>query len=50
MLFEKAKYTMETKGDLMGAIKLFNHIIGKYTKEREYAAKAQLRIGIRNRM
>jgi Tol biopolymer transport system component len=46
ILFEKAKFTMETKGDLNGAIKLFNDIIKKYPKEREYAAKSQLYIGI----
>jgi len=46
VLFEKAKYTMETKGDLNGAINLFNDIIKKYPKEREYAAKSQLYIGL----
>jgi Tol biopolymer transport system component len=46
VLFEKAKYTMETKGDLNGAIKLFEEIIQKYPDEREYAAKSQLYIGI----
>jgi len=46
ILFEKAKFTMETKGDLEGAIKLFNDIIKKYPKEREYAAKSQLYIGL----
>lgn len=46
ILFEKAKFTMETKGDLNGAINLFNEIIKKYPKEREYAAKSQLYIGI----
>jgi Tol biopolymer transport system component len=46
ILFEKAKFTMETKGDLNGAIKLFNDIINKYPKEREYAAKSQLYIGL----
>ena len=45
VLFEKAKFTMETKGDLHGAIDLFNEIINKYPKEREYAAKSQLFIG-----
>ncbi|MFA5818122.1 MAG: tetratricopeptide repeat protein [Bacteroidales bacterium] len=45
ILFEKAKFTMETKGDLNGAINLFNNIIKKYPKEREYAAKSQLYIG-----
>jgi Tol biopolymer transport system component len=46
VLFEKAKFTMETKGDLKGAIKLFREIIKKYPDEREYAAKSQLYIGI----
>ena len=46
VLFEKAKFTMETKGDLEGAIKLFNKIIEKYPDEREYAAKSQLYIGL----
>ena len=46
VLFEKAKFTMETKGDLRGAIKLFNEIIEKYPDEREYAAKSQLYIGL----
>ena len=46
ILFEKAKFTMETKGDLNGAINLFNDIIKKYPKEREYAAKSQLYIGL----
>ncbi len=46
VLFEKAKYTMETKGDLSGAIKLFEEIIQKYSEEREYAAKSQLYIGL----
>jgi len=46
ILFEKAKFTMETKGDLTGAINLFNDIIKKYPKEREYAAKSQLYIGL----
>jgi Tol biopolymer transport system component len=46
VLFEKAKFTMETKGDLKGAIKLFSEIIKKYPDEREYAAKSQLYIGL----
>src|SRR4030042_1218555 len=46
ILFEKPKFTMETKGDLNGAINLFNDIIKKYPKEREYAAKSQLYIGL----
>ena len=46
VLFEKAKFTMETKGDLKGAIRLFEQIIKKYPDEREYAAKSQLYIGL----
>lgn len=46
VLFEKAKFTMETKGDLKGAIKLFEEIIKKYPDERECAAKSQLYIGL----
>lgn len=46
VLFEKAKFTMETKGDLKGAIKLFEQIIQKYPNQREYAAKSQLYIGL----
>jgi hypothetical protein len=45
VLFEKAKFTMETKGDLQGAIGLFEEIIRKYPNEREYAAQALLQIG-----
>jgi len=45
VLFEKAKYTMETKGDLYEAIHLFERIIKEFPNEREYAAKAQLQIG-----
>jgi Tol biopolymer transport system component len=45
VLFEKAKFTMETKGDLKGAIKLFEEIIRKYPAERDYDAKSQLYIG-----
>jgi Tol biopolymer transport system component len=46
VLFEKAKFAMETKGDLQGAIKLFQEIIAKYPQEKEYAARAQLYIGL----
>ncbi len=45
VLFEKAKYTMESKGDLQEAIKLFNEIIAKFPEEREYAARSQFLIG-----
>ena len=46
ILFEKAKFTMETKGDLPGAIALFEEIVRKYPNEREYAAQALLQIGL----
>ncbi|HUU28535.1 MAG TPA: tetratricopeptide repeat protein [archaeon] len=46
VLFEKAKFTMETKGDMEGAIKLFDELITKYPEERKYAAKSQLYIGL----
>jgi Tol biopolymer transport system component len=46
VLFEKAKFAMETKGDLNEAVKLFSELIQKYPGEREYAAKSQLYIGL----
>jgi Tol biopolymer transport system component len=46
VLFEKAKFTMETKGDLRGAIELFEDIIKKYPNERDYAAKSLYLMGI----
>jgi Tol biopolymer transport system component len=46
VLFEKAKFTMETKGDLKGAIGLFEEIIKKYPNERDYAAKSLYLMGI----
>src|SRR4030043_1849838 len=46
VLFEKAKFTMETKGDLKGAIELFEEIIKKYPDERDYAAKSLYLMGI----
>ena len=46
VLFEKAKFTMETKGDLKGAIKLFEEIIQKYPDQRGYAALSQYYIGL----
>jgi Tol biopolymer transport system component len=46
VLFEKAKFTMETKGDLKGAIDLFEEIIKKYPDERDYAAKSLYLMGI----
>jgi Tol biopolymer transport system component len=45
VLFEKAKFTMETKGDLKGAIALFEEIIQKFPNERDYAAKSLYLIG-----
>ncbi len=45
-LFEKAKFTMETKGDLKQAVALFQEIIEKYPGQRQYAAKSQLYIGL----
>lgn len=45
-LFEKAKYTMETKGDLQNAINLFEEIIKQYPTEKEYGAKSQFYIGL----
>jgi len=46
MLLEKAKFAMETKGDLAGAIKLFEDLIQKYPQERGIAAKAQYYVGL----
>lgn len=45
-LFEIAKYTMETKGDLQSAINLFEEIIKQYPTEKEYGAKSQFYIGL----
>ena len=45
VLFEKAKYTMETKADLQEAITLFESLITSYPDKKEYAAKAQFNIG-----
>ena len=46
VLFERAKYTMETKGDLRAAIKVLEKILEKYPEIRETAAKAQLHIAL----
>ena len=46
VLFEKAKFTMETKGDLKGAIRFFEELISKYPNQRGYAAKSQFYIGL----
>lgn len=43
---EKAKYLMETKGDVEGAIKTLQKIIADYPKDRAAAAEAQLSLGI----
>ncbi len=45
-LFEKAKYTKETKGDLSSAINQFKNIIQSYPDEKEYGAKSQFYIGL----
>lgn len=46
LLFEKAKFTMETKGDLKQAVTLFKEIIEKYPEQRQYAAKSHFYIGL----
>ncbi|MBM3294591.1 MAG: tetratricopeptide repeat protein [Candidatus Aminicenantes bacterium] len=46
MLLEKAKFAMETKGDLAGAIKLFEDLIQKFPQERGVAARAQYYVGL----
>ena len=46
VLFEKARFTMETKGDLEGAVELFDEIIKKYPNARDYAAKSLYLMGI----
>ena len=45
-LYEKAKYTMETKGDLQEALNIFKQIVGNANAGRSLRAKAQLHIGI----
>jgi tetratricopeptide (TPR) repeat protein len=45
ILFEKARFTMETKGDLKGAIELFDEIVKKYPNVRDYAAKSLYLMG-----
>ena len=45
-LFERAVYLQETRGDLEGAVEVFQRIIQEFPQEREIAAKAQLQIGI----
>lgn len=46
VLFEKAKYTMETKADLKEAINLFESLIKTYPNEKEYLAKSLLYQGM----
>ena len=46
VLFEKAKYTMETKADLKEAINLFESLIKTYPSEKEYVAKSLLYQGM----
>ncbi|MBN2172781.1 MAG: PD40 domain-containing protein, partial [Bacteroidales bacterium] len=46
VLFEKAKYTMETKADLTAAIDLFETLIKQYPNEKEYVAKSLLYQGL----
>ena len=46
LLFEKAKFTMETKGDLKEAVALFQEIITKYPEQRQVAAKSHFYIGL----
>ena len=46
VLFEKAKYTMETKADLKEAINLFESLIKTYPNEKEYVAKSLLYQGM----
>jgi dipeptidyl aminopeptidase/acylaminoacyl peptidase len=45
-LYEKAKYTMETKGDLQEALNIFEQIVGNANADRSLRAKAQLHIGM----
>jgi Tol biopolymer transport system component len=46
ILYEKAKYTMETKGDLQEALTIFEQIVVNTNADRSLRAKAQLHIGI----
>jgi Tol biopolymer transport system component/TolA-binding protein len=46
VLFERAKYTMETKADLKEAIDLFESIVKNYPDEKEYVAKSLLYQGL----
>jgi Tol biopolymer transport system component len=44
--FEKAKYLMETRGDLQNAILQFEEIIQQYPDQKEYGARSQYYIGL----
>ena len=46
ILYEKAKYTMETKGDLQEALNIFEQIVGNANADRSLRAKSQLHIGM----
>ena len=46
VLFEKARFAMETKGDLAGAVKLFDEIVKTYPNMRDYAAKSLYYMGV----
>ncbi len=46
ILYEKAKYTMETKGDLQEALTIFEQIVANETADRSLRAKSQLHIGM----
>jgi hypothetical protein len=48
ILYEKAKYTMETKGDLQEAINIFKQIVDSGNAERSLRAKALFHIGFCN--
>jgi carboxyl-terminal processing protease len=45
-MLEKGIYAEETKGDLLGAIQLYNQIAADPTADRSYVAQAQLRSGL----
>ncbi len=45
-LYEAAVFKKDADGDMQGAIKLFQEIVEKFSKNREMAAKAQLQIGM----
>src|SRR5262245_53202903 len=45
-LLEKGIYAEETKGDLLGAVRLYNQIAADPNADRSYVAQAQLRSGL----